>query len=58
MRLCEISERDSGVEDLRLIGYDDIVTDDSEKASSERSFILDCLQYTDNKHLKNCGNDI
>jgi len=36
----------------------DIVTDDSEKASSERSFVLDCLEYADSKHLKNGGNDV
>lgn len=36
----------------------DIVTDDSEKASSERCFLLDYLEYADSEHLKNGGNDV
>lgn len=35
-----------------------IVTDDSSKASSKRSSVLDYLEYADSKHLKNGGNDL
>jgi len=33
------------------------VTDVSEKASSECSFLLYYLEYAESKHLKNGGND-
>ena len=36
----------------------DIVTDDTEKASSECSFLLDYLEYAHIKHLRNVGNDV
>jgi hypothetical protein len=41
-----------------LSDMNDIVTDDSEKASSKRSFLLDHLEYADSRHLKNGGNDV
>jgi len=36
----------------------DIVTDDTEKASSECSFLLDYLVYAEIKHLRNGGNGV